>query len=252
MALHFTPEKMKRLALLALMLLGACQPLPKPFADDRPPPGAPILTLKDGAGVWVPPLAEAPEAAERMAAALREAGTPASTNAVNRASWRLAGREQDGTIVWDLYDSDGKMVGTATSAARVAALVQDDAPVEVRAKGPVVAVPLVEGAPGDGPKALARAMSAALRKAQLAVDDKAEKPWVVAGRVAVAKPAKRQQHVQIVWELRKPDGEKVYEVKQENEVPAGQLDGAWGDIAWAVASAAAEAIVPLIEKAGRS
>jgi hypothetical protein len=113
-----------------------------------------------------------------------------------------------------------------------------------------VAVPLVEGAPGDGPKALTRAMSAALRQARLAVDEKAEKPWIVAGRVAVGPPANKQQHVQIIWELRKPDGQKIYEVKQENDVPAGQLDGPWGDIAWAVASAAAEAIVPLIEKAG--
>jgi hypothetical protein len=243
---------MKRLALLALVLLGACQPLPQPFADDRPPPGAPILTLKDGAGVWVPPLAEAPEAAERMAAALRDAGTPASTNAVNRASWRLAGRPDAGTIVWDLYNSDGKFVGTAASATRIAALVQDEAPAEVKSNGPVVAVPLVAGAPGDGPKALARAMSAALRQAQLSVDEKAEKPWVVAGRVAVGPVAKKQQHVEIVWELRKPDGQKIYEVKQENDVAAGQLDGAWGDVAWAVASAAAEAIVPLIEKAGPS
>jgi hypothetical protein len=243
---------MKRLAVVVLMLLGACQPLPQPFAEDRPPPGAPILTLKDGAGVWVAPLAEAPDAAERMAAGLREAGTPASTNALNRASWRLEGRREGGAVVWDLYDFDGKKIGTATSAERVAALVQDDAPAEVRPEGPVVAVPPVTGAPGDGSKALARAMSAALRKAQLAVDDKATKPWVVAGRVAVAPAPKKQQHVQIVWELRKPDGEKIYEVKQENDVPAGQLDGAWGDIAWAVATAAAEAIVPLIEKAGPS
>jgi hypothetical protein len=243
---------MKRLALLALVLLGACQPLPQPFADDRPPPGAPILTLKDGAGVWVAPLAEEPEAAERMAAALRDAGTPASTNAANRASWRLAGRPDAGTIVWDLYNSDGKLAGTAGSATRIAALVQDEAPAEVKTSGPVVAVPLVAGAPGDGPKALARAMSTALRQAQLLVDEKAEKPWVVAGRVAVGPVAKKQQHVEIVWELRKPDGQKIYEVKQENDVPAGQLDGAWGDIAWAVASAAAEAIVPLIEKTGPS
>jgi hypothetical protein len=241
---------MKRLALLALALLGACQPLPQPFAEDRPPPGAPILTLKDGAGIWVVPLAETPEAAESMAAALRDAGTPASTNAVNRASWRLSGREEAGAIVWDLYNSDGKLAGSATSAARIAALVQDEPPVEVKPAGPIVAVPLVEGAPGDGPKALTRAMSAALRQARLAVDEKAEKPWIVAGRVAVGPPANKQQHVQIIWELRKPDGQKIYEVKQENDVPAGQLDGPWGDIAWAVASAAAEAIVPLIEKAG--
>jgi hypothetical protein len=242
----------RRFALLCLVLLGACQPLPQPFAEHRPPPGAPILTLKDGAGVWVMPLEEAPERAERLAEALRQAGTPASTNAANRASWRVAGRSENGTLVWDVFDPEGARIGSARDARQVAAMVQDEAPRQVVPDKPVVAVPLVNGAPGDGARALARAMTTALRQAQLTVDEKAAQPWIVAGRVALAPAPNRQQHVEIVWELRKPDGEKVYEVKQENDVPAGTLDGPWGDIAWAVASAAAEAIVPLIERAGRS
>lgn len=242
---------MIRHAVPVLLLLGlaGCQPLPQPFIEDRPPPGAPILTLKDGAGVWVVPLPEAPDAAEKLAAALREAGTPASTSAANRASWRLVGRQASGTIVWDVYDRAGNLVGTAEDAPRIAALVQEEAPAEVKPASPVVTVPLIAGAPGDGPRALARAMTAALRNARITVAEKAEKPWTVAGRVSVGPAVRRQQHVEIVWELRRPDGQKIYEVKQENDVPAGQLDGAWGDIAWAVASAAAEALAPLIEKA---
>jgi hypothetical protein len=233
---------------LLLALLGACQPLPQPFAEHRPPPGAPILTLKDGAGVWVAPYEPEPERSERLAEALRQAGTPASTHAVNRASWRAAPRLEGGALVWDVYAPQGALAGTAADARQIVAMVQDEAPVEVAQSRPVVVVLTVEGAPGDGPRALARAMEAALRNAQLAVAPNAERAWVVAGRVAVARPANKQQHVEIVWELRKPDGQKVYEVKQANDVPAGQLDGAWGDIAWAVASAAAEAIAPLIAK----
>ena len=44
-----------------LLLLAACQPLPQPFAEDRPPPGAPILTPKDGAGIEVRPVAGTPD-----------------------------------------------------------------------------------------------------------------------------------------------------------------------------------------------
>ena len=235
------------------MALAACQPLPQPFAEDRPPLDAPVLRLKDAAGVYVEPLAGAPEASEAMAEALRKAGTPASTTAHNRASWRLRGRSDGGTVLWQLLSPEGTPVGEAPDAARIAALVQDP-PVAQRDPGkPVLVVPPIEGAPGDGARSLARAMRAALRDAQVetAEGDEAGK-WVLAGRVALGPPKGRQQHIRIVWQVRRPDGKQLPTVVQENDVPAGSLDGAWGDIAWAVASAAAEAIVPMLEKAAGS
>ncbi len=61
---------------LALLMLCACQPLPRPFGEDRPPPRAPILSPRDSAGIAVAPVAGAPDAmatelAEAMAGALR-------------------------------------------------------------------------------------------------------------------------------------------------------------------------------------
>jgi hypothetical protein len=239
----------------ALLLLGlaSCQPIPQPFADDRPPADSPILRLRDGAGIYVNPVENAPQAAETMAEALRKAGTPASTTAANRASWRLSGRSDGGTVLWQLLSPEGAVVGEARDAARIAALVQDP-PVAQRDPGkPVLVVPPVEGAPGDGARSLPRAMRAALRDAQIETAEGAEEgKWVVAGRVALESAKGRQQHVRIVWRVRRPDGRELPAIVQENDVPAGSLDGAWGDIAWAVASAAAEAIVPLIEKAAGS
>src|SRR5882757_8616037 len=83
-------------ALVALLLLAACQPLPHPFAHDTPPPNSPILTPPDSAGIMVEPVAGAPEPtahdlAAAMAKALRDDDVPASTNASNRGSYRLAG-----------------------------------------------------------------------------------------------------------------------------------------------------------------
>ena len=43
-------------------LLAACQPLPHPFADDVPPPGSPILTLRDNASVTIAPVDGTPRA----------------------------------------------------------------------------------------------------------------------------------------------------------------------------------------------
>jgi hypothetical protein len=285
-------------SVLALAATTACQPLPQPFADDRPPPGSPLLTLKDSAGVLVEPVVgtrgEAGQRlAEAMAAALRNIDVPASTGGVtNRAGYRLVGtavekRLPDGRaavdFAWELLGPDGSRAGASTqhaeapaaawwggdeavlasiarsAAPRIAALVQEEAPAESPAAGPPkVAVREVVGAPGDGSKSLTRAMAAALKMANLGVaggeaagaaatpEDSA---FVVAGRVDVARAVEGKQQVKIVWSVLRPDGGEIGKVNQENAVPAGSLDGKWGDIAYAVATAASDGIVAILEKA---
>ena len=50
-----------------VMQLVACQPLPHPFAGDVPPPGSPILTLRDSASVTIAPVDGTPRAtAEKL------------------------------------------------------------------------------------------------------------------------------------------------------------------------------------------
>ena len=49
---------MRRLASLLLLLAAACQPLPRPFAGDVPPPA--MLSPRDSAGIYVAPVAGAP------------------------------------------------------------------------------------------------------------------------------------------------------------------------------------------------
>ncbi len=53
--------------------------------------------------------------------------------------------------------------------------------------------------------------------------------------VTVDKPEAGKQHVKIVWRVRRKDGSEIGTVAQENDVPAGLLDGAWGDVAYTVA-----------------
>ncbi len=278
------------IALLGLLLVGGCQPLPHPLADDAPPPGAAILTPRDGAGIVVQPIAGVAEPvgssiADALAEALQDADVPASTQTASKASYVLVGTAEEGSpaggrvtvaLHWELRDHDGATIGThqqtieapladwregqpalltrlAKSAApAIAELLQDEGATAVAGDEPSIIVRPVTGAPGDGSRTLARAMRAVLRKANLAVADTdkpadAAKAFTVDGNVIMAKAAGGKQKIQVTWSLFDPTGAQIGQVNQENAVAAGSLDGAWGDVAYAVAQAAGGGIVALIE-----
>jgi hypothetical protein len=277
-----------RLLFLALLALGGCQPLPQPFAEDRPPPGAPILTPKDGAGIAVQPIAGAPASlSEAVASALRDADIPAFTDGGNRASLHLTGEAREvarpgGTATielrWELLEPDGSSAGkhaetveaglaewragnadvlarlAKSAAPRIAALLQEDGATDNGTGEPRVLVRRVAGAPGDGSRSLARAMVASLQHAKVAVTDAeptpgaAAKLFVVAGTVTIGAAGEGKQKVTVSWALFDPKGLQVGQVSQSNAVPAGSLDGSWGDIAYAVANAAAGGILALLDR----
>jgi hypothetical protein len=108
----------------------------------------------------------------------------------------------------------------------------------------------VEGAPGDGTESLPRAITAILKRQDIAIvsDPQAKADLVLNAAVVVAKPKAGKQNVQIVWHLRRKDGGEIGTVGQENDVPAGLLDGAWGDIAYMVAVSAQDGIMQLVAR----
>jgi hypothetical protein len=269
---------------LALLLVG-CQPLPHPFEDDRPGPRAAIMTLRDTDTVLVAPVAGlAPEARGKLARAMAEALQAdeilASDESGNRSSLNLLGTASAGDrgvkVDWRLIDPSGRSVGSATgsaavsmesinrgdasaiealataSATAVARLLQDDAPAaaSVRNFRQVVVIP-VTGAPGDGKRSLTAAMTAALTHAKLTVvpGEHGSDALSVVGTVKLDRPQNGRQRVAITWALLEPDGKQLGIVTQENAVPQGSLDGRWGEVANAVAEAAAPGILALIEKA---
>jgi hypothetical protein len=273
-----------RLALPLLLLVACCQPVPHPFADDAPLPRSPFLTPRDSNGVVVAPLAGAPapageRLAEAMAAALRDADIPASTAGGNKRSYRLiaVAREQPRAggrsviaVDWELRAADGRTLGRATGTAEAAtaawrdadetvardiaskaapaivSLLQDEPPAMVPEA--TVALRPVTGAPGDGDRSLTRAMDDALRRAHVALG--AEKDsFVLAGKVEMSPPDGNRQQVKVSWALLRPDGGEIGQVSQQNAVPAGSLNGAWSDVAYAVANAALPGVTALIERA---
>ena len=191
-----------------LLALAACQPLPHPFEDSAPPPNSPLITPPDSAGIVVLPVTGAPnvtahDLADAMATALQDNDVPAGTVARNRGSYVLQGKATasgmpDGkmqvTVDWELRGPDGKMTGeqqastimTASAwqdsgagitalakpaAPQLAKLIASNNPAPVGGADPLIAVHPATGAPGDGDQALATAMAAALRRAQVSMAD---------------------------------------------------------------------------------
>jgi hypothetical protein len=273
-------------ALAATALIAGCQPLPHPFADDRP--SAALLTVRDGAGVSVAPVAGKPEAAAAklgaaMARALLKHDIPASDKTTSLGSYQLYGRVVESrpsqgsatlTAHWHLYDAKGRTVGehhaeveapagdltsgsdsaierlARLSADGLAPLLEDETPVEAAAGGRIrIAIGHVSGAPGDGAKSLASAITAVLRRQDLAiVKDGQKADLTVDGEVSVAPVKPDKQHVKILWHVRRADGSEIGTVGQENDVMRGMLDGPWGDLAYSVAIAAGDGLAQLVAR----
>jgi hypothetical protein len=274
---------------LPLLLAAACQPLPHPFAEDVPPPFSASLSPRDSPGVVVSPVMdlEAPLAlplAEAMAAALRDKEIPASTAGDgNKGSYHLiaAGRGKslgDGrseiALAWELRGADGQPLGHGTTEAEapsgqwqegdatvlsalaakaapaIAKLMQDEPPRAAKVAEPRLRLSEVTGAPGDGGRALTRAMDFALRRVHIAIAEKPEDDsFVLLGKVEMSPPADGTQQVKVRWALLSADGHEIGKIDQQNAVPAGSLDGNWGEVALAVANAAAPGVAQLIARA---
>ena len=70
----------------------------------------------------------------------------------------------------------------------------------------------------------------------------------IQGRVVIDAAKNEQQVVHLVWVVSTPKGKILGDIKQSNPVPAGSLDGGWGENAGYATQAAATGIFKLIEK----
>ena len=280
-----------RRAIFALaVLLAACQPLPHPFAEDRPPEA--LLKVRDVAGILVAPIVGKPAAtaaklAPAVAKALRKRDIPASDSTANLDSYHLYGRiaetrpDETGatlTALWRLYDAKGRTIGERKVELRAASqdwdfanpapieqlaqlaadgigpLIEDKAPAAASAgakeNGDVrIALGKFGGAPGDGDEALANAVAAVLKQHALAIAAKGDKADLsVNAEISVTSAGADKQHVKIVWRVRRADGSEIGNVAQENDVPRGTLDGAWGDLAYNIAIAACDGLMQLVDR----
>lgn len=112
-----------------------------------------------------------------------------------------------------------------------------------------VAVVPVQGSPGPGDAELTAAMRKTLSSAGWPVVNKPQADALtIQGRVRLSDKGGGKQAVAVNWEVKSPDGRKLGDVKQANEVPKGTLDGGWGDAAFSVAEAAAPGIFDVVKR----
>lgn len=113
--------------------------------------------------------------------------------------------------------------------------------------GSIALVPAVTGAPGDGATSLTSALQGELRKSGVNLaSQSAANTYRVEGVVKIGQSKGGKQPIQIDWNVRDPQGNKLGTVSQKNEIQEGSLDGAWGKTADAAAAAAAQGILKLL------
>jgi hypothetical protein len=112
----------------------------------------------------------------------------------------------------------------------------------------VVVLP-VSGAPGTGNADLTRAMRQTLTDAGWPVlTSPRENTLTILGHVKLGPKQAKSQDVALAWTVKTPDGRTLGTVKQENKVPAGSLEGGFGEDALFAAQAAASGIYDLVKK----
>ncbi|MBI1778135.1 MAG: hypothetical protein HYR63_22585 [Proteobacteria bacterium] len=264
------------------LALSACQPLPQPFMDDHKEAN-PLLKLADRGGVVVLPIEGAPEPnelARAVAAQLQRLDVPASTIRTTREAKSLAGTAKarlfDGErdeieLDWRLLDASGKALGGDSGrwlVPRVAwqqsepgvllgmalavgpslnRLIEAGRPNDTSGSARVVVYP-VDGAPGDGRTALKRAMERALQRRSINIATEADDGTVVVlGSVTITAAASGQERVAVSWSVIDHEGLSLGVIDQENTQRAGLLDGPWGDVAVAIADAAAGGLAEIMQ-----
>jgi hypothetical protein len=235
------------------------------------------------AGLVVVPVQGAADGAlfaEAMADALADQDFAASTKPIPGPSYRLIGRavpegKDDIRLEWEVNDPARGFAGAVaqgiardemaawragdpglyrvlakSAAAEIASLLAESK--ATTPEKPLILIPEVTGAPGDGPRTLQRSMAYVLDKRGLKVEEHptgdAKPTYVLKGAMTVKTQAGRAQ-VAISWSLVRPDGSVVGTVNQANEVAADLLKGPWGDIAFAIADAAGEEVTKLVDGA---
>ncbi|MBO6824838.1 MAG: hypothetical protein JJ879_01445, partial [Sneathiella sp.] len=264
-------------ALIGLLLIAACQPLERPFQPEYK------TTLRSAPGpraaLYIAPVKDGPDILDDMLVKqLQELGIAAYSG--EEIPYRYSVRskvdiENDAAFVtWSLFDPAGKEMRLSTSQKigelqngpliaptdlkKISLLSASEIDIMLGGSGinyaklekPVLFVPIVEGAPGDGAESLSAALQDSLIEMGLDVNsDQWKATYIVKGVVSLTEPIGGAQVVSLLWQLERRNGEYVGKIEQKNRIKAGSLNGPWGPVANAAASGAARGLVKILRQA---
>jgi hypothetical protein len=272
--------------LLLAAALAGCGEVPRPFSHSKLDPVNPLLDLRDGAGLQVAPLAGvdpglAIPVSQALAVELQKLNIPAAADPAFNGRYVLHGTRKPlvldasgqakADIEWKLTDRRGAVLGIIDQTIRgdtagwaaadpnlIRVLVADAAPAisnflseRVTARPlapPSFVVTRIAGAPGDGAVSLERALKFHLqRQGYVATTDRAKATFHIEADI-VLEPEGQQQNLALVWQVADATGKELGKVRQANQVPTGQLNGRWGEMAFAVAAGASEGIAEVMRQ----
>ncbi|MBV8535575.1 MAG: hypothetical protein JO128_08290 [Alphaproteobacteria bacterium] len=274
-----------RLPLLAtfvvLATLAGCGELPLPFETAHDNTENLRLMPVDKAGMVVhPPEGMPGPAADALVRALidalRNEDVAAMTPPGNAASLVLDGTATAEPAGWSiqlaLADANKTSLGRVTShasptavddpkawspfakamAKSIAAMLQTDGTTP-RTDEPTVVIGEVRGLPDGERRMLVHALEFALQKARVQVVSTPDKAThVISGDILIAPPhgsaGRQQSSVDVKWSVARADKSEIGQLHQANDVPVDMLTHDWPDIAMAVAGAAVDGIVDLVNR----
>jgi hypothetical protein len=256
-------------AVLALMILSACGPVPQPFRQDADTKARTTLARATiTSGIRVMPVAGFPAEhgaalSEVLADKLRDMGTVATTSDALRNAHFLSPNviTRDGIILirWDLFDPDGiqrdtviaraptpeqldaLLIGRTKSLREMIGYVADrlHKTLNPRSTGPVVertarlAIGTISGAPGNGAEDLSRAATAIFSRAGISMANGSNIPDLVLNAEVSLSPIDGDSDLlTLAWSIDAPDGRQVGRLVQESAIPKGSLDGPWRGLAY--------------------
>ena len=112
-------------------------------------------------------------------------------------------------------------------------------------QGLTVLIQPPEEAPGDGAVALSRTLAGRLSRLGFEPGgDKAD--FTVSGSVSLSQYDSVQDDIAILWQVRDTTGADLGEVRLDNRIPKGELDGSWGLVAEAIIDTALPGILEIM------
>ena len=257
--------------------------LPRPFQPDRHDGDARFVVTPGQAGIIVQPIAgfqagTSAEVAEAIVRALQALNYPASTRPGNAASYtmsgRIAGEAPNGQalLTIEVRSRDGQVIAHHPAgldptevqarphtvdwnplaqdiAAAVDALIQEHAQMAVAAQRPPVVINQIAGLNPAGARDVQRALRWSFaRMRQRVIDQPRPDAVLVDGAITMTRPYENTVNFEIVWTMRRADGQPLGQARQANDVDVQLLQSDWPQVAIGIAEGASEGISQVLDQ----